>query len=64
MMEIIATILASIGGLALALGIAALAINLYFLFERVSTLEVNDNDRKNDIIEIRKQIARMTENNK
>ena len=63
-MEIIVTILAYMGGLAIALGITALASNLHDLFKRVSTLESNDKVNRNDIIEIRKQIARMTENNK
>lgn len=57
-MEIIVTILAYVGGLAIVLGITTLAVNLHDLFERVDSLEAND------IIEIRKQIARMTENNK
>ncbi len=63
-MEIIVTILAYVGGLAIALGITSLASNLHDLFRRVDTLEANDRVRRDDIIEIKKQISRMIENNK
>lgn len=58
-MEIVVSILAYVGGAAIALGIVALSVNLHDLFERVDALEANDNVRRNDIIEIKGQITRM-----
>ena len=61
MMEVVIQVLACVGGLVVVLGIIALMVNLHDLFERVDRLEVNDNVRRDDIIDIRSQIMRIKE---
>ena len=61
MMEIVIKALACIGGLVIGLGIITFFVNVHELFERVAALEENDDERRNDIIDIQDQLMRMGE---
>lgn len=54
-------ILAFVGGLAIIIGLVYGLVHLHDLFERVETLECNDNVRREDIIDIRSQIIHLKE---
>lgn len=54
-------ILAFVGGLAIIIGLVCGLVHLHELFERVETLECNDNVRREDIIDIRSQIMHLKE---
>lgn len=62
-MEAIIIFLASVGGLAIIVGIICGIINLHDLFERVERLENNDDVRRNDIIDIRSQLVNIKKQN-
>ena len=64
MMETVVRVLAYIGGLVVVIGIACGLVNLHDLFERVDALEVNDDVRRNDIIDVKSQLMRMKEDEK
>lgn len=60
-MNIFVQILAYVGGLAIIIGLTCGLVHLHDLFERVETLEVNGNVRRDDIIDIRSQIKHLKE---
>lgn len=58
-MSIIGTVLASIGGLTVIIGIACGIVHLHELFERVEQLECHDEVRRGDILYIKSQLIRI-----
>lgn len=51
--------LACVGGTAVIIGLGCLIAHFQELFERVERLEVNDDERQEDIISIRSQIKQI-----
>ena len=60
-MKLLISILIYIGGLTVVISIAWWLVHLHDLFKRVEVLEINDDIRRNDIIDVKSQIMRMKE---